>query len=486
MKKKFQEILKNIHNIHKTVFFVLSFTLIFENIYSENFFEIIKNGISDSLQITKFDDIEYIDLNILVNSINGKIKFKKVQEEITIETNRNYAILLINSPYVKIGGSTLKIAYTPILKDQQIFLPVKSIKEIFEKLLPEEANYFNYGIKYFEKLYLKKIKETENSITLFFNKTPQTVYELTQRDLILFFKNCFIRDDSFKFKNSKKLIRVAEPINDSDGSTYIITFSPEFLFDTLFLFDDSIKINFIKLKKNENKNESHTIKTIIIDPGHGGKDPGAIGYNGTKEKNLNLDISLRLKEKIKSNLNYIDVVLTRYDDRFLSLKERTNFANKYKNAIFVSIHCNASKNSTATGFETYFLSTAKTDWERAVEARENASVTFELPEAEKKGLDFIFFDLAQNEFLNESSRLAELIQTKYEKKYKDYERGVKQAGFYVLKGNFMPAILIECGYISNKEEEKKLNNKTYRDEISQIIFDGIRDFIKEYEKKFAK
>ncbi|MEO0303681.1 MAG: N-acetylmuramoyl-L-alanine amidase [candidate division WOR-3 bacterium] len=486
MKERFQEILKNIGNFVRPLFLFLAFILISQNIYPENFFEIIKNGISDSIEIARFDDIEYIDLNIFINSINGKIKFKKVQEEITIETNRNYAILLINSPYVKIGGSTYKISYTPIIRDQQIFLPVKSIKQIFEKLLPENTSYSDYSIKYFEKIYLKKIKENENSIILLFNKTPQTDYELTQRDLILFFKNCFIHEDSFKFKNSKNLIRVAEPINDSDGSTYIITFSPEFLFDTLFMFEDSIKINFIKLKKNDNKNEPQTIKTIIIDPGHGGKDPGAIGYNGTKEKNLNLDISLRLKEKIKSNLSYIDVVLTRYDDRFLSLKERTNFANKYKNALFVSIHCNASKNVESKGFETYFLSTAKTDWERAVEARENASVTFDLPEAEKKGLDFIFFDLAQNEFLNESSRLAELIQTKYEKKFKDSERGVKQAGFYVLKGNFMPAILIECGYISNKEEEKKLNNKSYRDELTQVIFEGIRDFIKEHEKKFAK
>ncbi len=258
------------------------------------------------------------------------------------------------------------------------------------------------------------------------------------------------------------------------------------MFDTLLLFDDSIKINFIKLKKSDNINQPQTIKTIIIDPGHGGKDPGAIGYNGTKEKNLNLDMALRLKDKIKANLSGIDVVLTRYDDRFLSLKDRTNFANKYKNSLFVSIHCNASKNTEAKGFETYFLSTAKTDWERAVEARENASVTFDLPETEKKGIDFIFFDLAQNEFLQESSRLAELVQTRFEKKYQDCEKGVRQAGFYVLKGNFMPAILVECGYISNKEEEKKLNNKSYRDELTQLIFEGIRDFIKEHEKKFTK
>uniref|UniRef100_A0A7C3N516 MurNAc-LAA domain-containing protein n=1 Tax=candidate division WOR-3 bacterium TaxID=2052148 RepID=A0A7C3N516_UNCW3 len=484
MKERFQGILKITGNLFRLQTFLILFICLY--IHSENYFEINKNGKVDSLQIQNFEGIEYVDLNILVNLLNGKIKFKKVQEEITVETEKNYAILLINSPFVKVGGNTYKISYTPILKEQQIFFPVKGIKQIFEKLLPNETVFLDYSIKYFEKLSLKKIKEDETSITLLFNKTPQTSYELTQRDIILFFKDCFINEDSFRIKNSKNLIRVAQPINDEDGSTYIITFSPEFLFDTLLLFDDSIKINFIKLKKSDNINQPQTIRTIIIDPGHGGKDPGAIGYNGTKEKNLNLDMALRLKDKIKANLSGIDVVLTRYDDRFLSLKDRTNFANKYKNSLFVSIHCNASKNTEAKGFETYFLSTAKTDWERAVEARENASVTFDLPETEKKGIDFIFFDLAQNEFLQESSRLAELVQTKFEKKYQDCERGVRQAGFYVLKGNFMPAILVECGYISNKEEEKKLNNKSYRDELTQLIFEGIRDFIKEHEKKFTK
>ncbi len=224
MKERFQGILKITGNLFRLQTFLILFICLY--IHSENYFQINKNGKVDSLQIQNFEGIEYVDLNILVNLLNGKIKFKKVQEEITVETEKNYAILLINSPFVKVGGNTYKISYTPILKEQQIFFPVKGIKQIFEKLLPNETVFSDYSIKYFEKLSLKKIKENETSITLLFNKTPQTSYELTQRDIILFFKDCFINEDSFRIKNSKNLIRVAQPINDEDGSTYIITFSP--------------------------------------------------------------------------------------------------------------------------------------------------------------------------------------------------------------------------------------------------------------------
>ena len=174
--------------------------------------------------------------------------------------------------------------------------------------------------------------------------------------------------------------------------------------------------------------------------------------------------------------------MTRQEDKYVSLKDRTMLANKYPNAIFISIHCNASLNKKAKGAETYFLSTAKTDWQRAVEARENASLVFELPKEEKKGLESVLWDMAQNEFLKESSHLAELIQGEFEK-HSNHPRGLNQAGFYVLKGNYMPAVLVETAFISNKQEEKLLKDKTFRQKIAKNIFNGIKKFIKDYEKK---
>ncbi len=230
-----------------------------------------------------------------------------------------------------------------------------------------------------------------------------------------------------------------------------------------------------------------TIKTIILDPGHGGIDPGAIGRKGLQEKYVNLAIAKLLKKKLE---NYgLKVLMTRSDDRFVALAERTRFANEKQGDLFISIHCNASaRNRHACGFETYFLSEAKTDWERAVAAKENQALKFELADADPMLADdisTILSDLAQNEYLKESYQLALEIQTAAVSLLKNVDRGVRQAGFYVLRGCFMPAVLVECGFLSNKSEEKKLLSEKYQEKIAQTIFVGIKNFIKNYEEAKA-
>jgi N-acetylmuramoyl-L-alanine amidase len=178
--------------------------------------------------------------------------------------------------------------------------------------------------------------------------------------------------------------------------------------------------------------------------------------------------------------------MTRSDDRFVALSERTRFANEKKTDLFISIHCNANDNSRkVNGFETYFLSEAKTDWERAVLARENGALKFEQGNVDSLTQDdvsLILADLSQNEFLKESYALALEIQTAGVDILKDVDRGVRQAGFYVLRGSFMPAVLVECGFLSNPSEEKKLASGKYRESIARAIFLGITNYIRDYEK----
>jgi len=241
---------------------------------------------------------------------------------------------------------------------------------------------------------------------------------------------------------------------------------------------DKIEIVFFGEKIKDKKRK---IKKIVIDPGHGGEDPGACGKNGTKEKDINLKVSKILKELIEKELK-IKVILTREKDTFLSLFERSKIANREKADIFLSIHCNASENPFASGPEVYFLSEAKTDWERAVEALENASLKFEMSEKEAKTLlNAILSDLAQTEFLKESQKLAEFLQKNLVSD-EDLDRGVKQAGFYVLLGAYMPSALIEIGFITNPEEEKKLRDKNYIEKICKKILKGLKEFINWYER----
>lgn len=220
------------------------------------------------------------------------------------------------------------------------------------------------------------------------------------------------------------------------------------------------------------------VNLIVIDPGHGGIDPGAIGRIGTYEKSLNLAIAKRLKEIIEKNTK-IRVIMTRTSDRYLSLSRRATIANRHKADLFISIHCNASRRKKSEGFEVYFLSEAKTSWERAVAARENASIRFDLPEGKfTSELEYIFWDLAQAQFLEESNRLAESIQDAVCEDIKIKNRGVHQARFYVLYGCFMPSILVECGFVSNEKEEKVLRSSSFQEKMAKAIYMGINAYIK--------
>ena len=228
---------------------------------------------------------------------------------------------------------------------------------------------------------------------------------------------------------------------------------------------------------------SEKINSIVIDPGHGGVDPGAVGRNGLYEKDVNLAVSRMLRQYVEDSLK-IKVILTRNRDLYLSLKERTNMANRNAADLFVSIHCNATaKGVNRSGFETYFLSEAKTNEERAVAALENAALKFDKVEIPNDDISFIFYDLAQSAFLDESNQFAENIQASAERNLKIPSRGVKQAGFYVLHGAFMPAVLVECAFISNPEEERLLRQKEFQKQLAYCIFQGIKDYIEDYERR---
>ncbi len=227
-----------------------------------------------------------------------------------------------------------------------------------------------------------------------------------------------------------------------------------------------------------------SFRTIVIDPGHGGRDPGALSASGqVTEKEIVLAVSKIAKEIIEKNLD-IEVLLTREDDRFMPLQERTAFANDNDANIFVSIHANAAPRSSAHGVEVYFLSAARTDEARAVEIIENSVVAkYEGEEAVKQydDLTFILMDMAQAEQLKESSYLAIKLQANLVEKTGGADRGVRQAGFYVLRGAYMPSVLVELGFLSNPTEERKLRDTSYQRKLAEAIYEGVKSYMYNYE-----
>lgn len=241
--------------------------------------------------------------------------------------------------------------------------------------------------------------------------------------------------------------------------------------------------------------EKERIGFIILDPGHGGKDPGAIGRGGLQEKGLTLQISKRVERMLKSRLKDIKIKATRNKDVFIELAERTEIANrelkKGINGLFVSIHVNASISSKISGFETYFLSQNPTNEEaRKTAALENNVVILERGTDTKKKYDDV--DLVEalmmtTQIQRESALLAESIQKNLEKNIKDFRsRGVQRADFFVLRGALMPAVLVEVGFITNPREASFLKRADYQEKIAKGICDGIADFIDEYNKIIMK
>ncbi len=216
------------------------------------------------------------------------------------------------------------------------------------------------------------------------------------------------------------------------------------------------------------------LRRIVVDAGHGGRDPGAVGPSGILEKRVVLEIAKVLARKLEQELG-CEVIMTRTGDTFLELEERTAIANKVGADLFISIHANANHNRRARGIETYYLNFSKNDKAVEVVARENGTSLKQVGD-----LELILLDLLANSKINESSRLAAEIQKamvgNLKRHYSVKDLGVRQGPFYVLLGATMPSVLVEAAFISNWTEEKLLTNRDYQERTAAAIVDGVRNY----------
>ena len=231
------------------------------------------------------------------------------------------------------------------------------------------------------------------------------------------------------------------------------------------------------------------LDSVVLDAGHGGKDSGALGHYGTKEKTITLDIIKRVGRLLEKNTR-INVIYTRDEDVFIPLWKRTKIANENKGKLFVSVHANGNRNRSARGFETYLLRPGRTGDAIEVAARENGVIELEdsqsgkYPELTDENL--IVATMAQSMFMKESEDLAAMVQTEMQKRLNSKNRGVKQAGFVVLIGASMPNVLIEVGFLTNPTEEKNLKIPSYRQKIAEAIYRSITKFKESREYVLAE
>ena len=256
------------------------------------------------------------------------------------------------------------------------------------------------------------------------------------------------------------------------------------LFLLFFLFLSNNSAN-AQLNKN-------ILNTIVIDPGHGGKDSGTMGTKRYKkyEKHIALAVSLKLGEYISNEFPDIKVIYTRKTDIFLELNERTELANNSSADLFISIHCDGFTNSSPSGASVFVMGMSKLKANMDVAMRENSAIYMEDNYQQKyEGFDpksqesYIVFSLMQNTFLNQSLKIAEEVEKEFSTRANRKSRGVKQAPFYVISRTNMPSILIECGFLTNPKEEDYLHSEIGQDYIASAIFRAFRTYKKSVEIK---
>ncbi|MFN8210469.1 MAG: N-acetylmuramoyl-L-alanine amidase [Bacteroidales bacterium] len=228
---------------------------------------------------------------------------------------------------------------------------------------------------------------------------------------------------------------------------------------------------------------------IVIDPGHGGRDPGALG-SYSYEKNVTLAVALKTGALLEQYLKNVRIIYTRKTDVFMELSERAEIANRNKADLFISIHANSHPQKSTYGAETFVMGHHKDQQNMEVAMKENSVILLENDYSTRyEGFDpkspesYIMFTLMQNAYSEQSIDLASKIQAEYKTQVKRFDRGVKQAGFWVLYMTTMPSVLTEIGFISNPSEEKYINSQTGQDEIATAIYRACRDYVAEIDRK---
>ena len=245
---------------------------------------------------------------------------------------------------------------------------------------------------------------------------------------------------------------------------------------------------FTKTIEEIKKHEKWDFDVVVIDAGHGGKDPGALGVSNVKEKDVTLGVALKLGNLIQKNMPDVKVIYTRKTDSFVDIYKRGKIANEHNGKLFISIHCNSTKKkpTDVQGIEVYLLRPGRTDEAISIAERENSVIEYEdNPDRYEKLTDenFILVSMAHSAYMKYSETFAEMLNNQFHDNTKLKARGVKQAGFYVLVGASMPSVLIETGFINNKKDANYLKSNSGQTQLSEAIFAAIKEYRDYYEKQ---
>lgn len=471
-----------------------------------------KDSYIGSIEYYKLDERIYFNLNDLVKVLNGSKNIYSVSMKIVISLNSKKLIITKDSVnYDDI--EKLNLPKSIITRGGKYFISSDVfINEYFAKIfeIKFDVDEKNKIISIYEDINVSAVKFfsyiEKTRVSVFMTEELKYNVELVGKVLTLTIFNASyvlsnetlnVNDGNVKDINisqDKRNLKVLIEIGENYGG-----------YDVMVLKDPQRIVIDIKSKIEKEKNRleissasesgvvmdsaSFTLpdkikkknekKVVVIDPGHGGKDPGGKTIFGKKEKEINLEIAKRVYALFKKDDNF-KVIITRDSDVFVPLYERSKIANDAKCDIFISIHANAHKNRRENGFEIYFLSEKANDpWANEVADYENASIKYEDITFDYTGAAIVLHSLARNEYINEGSKIAAYITKEMTKSTPFAPRGIKQAAFYVLRGTYCPGVLVEVGFMTNKKDKKNLDNPKVMDKVAYSIYRGVVNYDKE-------
>lgn len=461
-----------------------------------------------SVSSIRKDGVLYASLTELADLLNVKHYFNPQNQKLVIRVGSHAVIVTALNPFIMVDETVFQMALPPLDPDRSIYVPVGLFFETVGKLFASEFSFENNAetlrIRNFtHNITAVEIEEKLNGSLIRFVTTKN----FNKSDVVASINRGWL--NVTLYRGSLDSVRIAS--NRQIGIVkQIKSFQFEESAQVSFLLDREVEKPSVYVNEGEvqialrttkpidpailnNPSDSRNrwlIDRIILDPGHGGKDPGAIGRSGTMEKEINLNIAQRLKKLLTEQLN-VEVLLTREDDKYVSIYDRTKFANAKDGKLFISIHCNANNNRNVSGFSTYLLGPAKNEQALRVAERENSVIAMEENTDIYDEYDNTFHILnanAQNMYLRESEDLARMVAESFKKRTRlsPLGDGVDQHMAYVLVGAAMPRILIEIAFISNAGDERYLRTNANRQKIAEALFESIKKFKEKYERGIGK
>jgi N-acetylmuramoyl-L-alanine amidase len=405
------------------------------------------------------------------------------------------------SPFIKSGDDIYNIYKPVIFQDGSFLLPINYLISVLNKISNQEYAWAGKSLKVSSPEFnVTGISASQkiNGLLIEINMKENLKFDAMKTDdnwLAVTISNGKIDSMAFHKRIPAKAIYEVKTYQFDNSCQVSIRLRPREFTYTAKVKEDPLRIQFLirgdgfsdsaMIAEEKAPLSDNPIDVIVIDPGHGGEDNGAVGPTGTKEKNITLKIANELYKLLKDDGRF-KPVLTRQDDVFVPLSQRTALANSVGGDIFVSIHTNAAKNKKASGAIAFFLANAKTDQARAAASLENSAIRFEKSDEQKQydtDLDFTLRDMVQTEYQRESADLADIMVKDMTGLTNVASRGVDQAGFFVLDKAYMPAVLLETAFISNKSDEKKLKTDDFQKKTAKAIYDSIVSFKERYESQ---